>query len=171
VFGQRGGVAGGVDVSQHLADVRLGDPIGATVLFGPRQPDVDLGPQRFGDFGAQVLADGVTGDAAEHLAEDEPEGGHVIALRGPRFPPRFSGRQAFAHQIPVGDLRPVHALARPDHPGSVTHHHAEGDVLFAGLGELWPVAGHRGVQVEVTALDELVDTGAGEALGPGEHGG
>ncbi len=100
MFGQRGGVAGGVDVGQHLADVRLGDPIGATVLFGSGRADVDFGTQRFGDLGAQILTYGATGDAAEHLAEDESEGGHVIALRGPRLPPRFGLGQTFAHDNP-----------------------------------------------------------------------
>ena len=149
----------------------LVDPIGAAALFGAWQADVDVGAERFGDLGAQVLTDGATGDPAEHLAEDEAEGGHVIALRGARLPPRFGGGQPFAHQIPVGDLRPVHPLRGPITPDRWLITMAEGDVLLAGLGELGPVAGHRRIQVEFTALDELVDAGAGQALGAGEHGG
>ena len=43
--------------------------------------------------------------------------------------------------------------------------------MLAGLGELGPVAGHRRVQVELAALDELVHAGTGQALGAGQHGG
>ena len=130
-----------------------------------------LGAQRLGDLGAQVLADRAAGDAAEHLAEDETEGGHVVALRGARLPPRIGGGQPFADQIPVGDLLPVQALAWPDHPRPVTHHHRDGDGLLAGLAELGPVAGHRRVQVKLTALGELMDASARQSLGAGQHGG
>jgi hypothetical protein len=55
--------------------------------------------------------------------------------------------------------------------GPVTHHHRDGDGLLAGLPELGPVAGHRRIQIELTALDELMYACAGEAFGAGQHGG
>lgn len=167
MFGQGGRVAGRLDVGQHFADVRLVHPIGAAALFGGGYADMDVGAQRLGDLGAQVLADRATREEAEHLAEDETEGGHVVALRGARLPPRFGGGEPLAHKIPVGDVLPAHPGARPDHPRSVTHHHGQGDGLLACLTEFGPIAGHRRVQVDFTAVGELVYTGARQALGRG----
>ena len=136
------------------------------------KPDVDVGADRPGDLGAQVLTDRATGDPAEYLAENESVGGHVIALRGARFPPRFGGGQLPADEVPVGDVVPsAHPGARPDDTGSVAHHHGQGDVFLARLPELGPVAGDRRVQVQLTAVGKLVDAGGRQALGAGQHGG
>ena len=171
MLGQAGRVAGGVHVGQQIAGVRLVHPIGAAALFGRRQADVDVGAQRFGDLGAQVLTDPATGHPAEHLAEDESERRHVIALRGPWLPPRFGGGELLADEIPVGDLFPAHPGARPDHAGSVAHHHGQRDVFLTRLPELRPISGHRSLQVELTAVGQLVDAGGGQTLGAGQHGG
>ena len=58
-------------------------------------------PSGFGDLGAQELSDRAAGDATHHLAEDETERHHVIALRGARLPPRLRGGQLLADVIPV----------------------------------------------------------------------
>ena len=65
---------------------------GAAAVLGVRQAAVHVDSPRVGDLAAQVLADGAAGDPADHLAEDEAEAHHVIALRGAGFPPRFAGR-------------------------------------------------------------------------------
>ena len=91
-------------------------PLGAAALFGRGQADVDVGAERFGDLGAQVLADRATRHPAEHLAEDETEGGHVVALGGARLPPRFGGGQLLADKVPVGDLLPAHRVRGPMTP-------------------------------------------------------
>ena len=132
------------------------------------QADVHVDAERFGDLGAQILPDGAAGDPAHHLAEDEAERHHVVALRGVRLPPGFGGRELRADRVPVRGVGPVQPGARADHPGAVAHHHGDGDVLLAGLAELRPVPRHRRVQVELAAVGEQVDAGARQALGPGE---
>ncbi len=171
MFGKAGRVAGGLRVGQQVSGVRLVDPIGAAALLGQGQADVDVGAERFGDLGAQVLADRAPGDAAEHLAEDESEGGHVVALSGARLPPGFRDGQLFADKVPVGDLLPAHPGARADHAGPVAHHHGQRDGFLARLPELGPVAGHRRLQVQLAAVGQVVDTGGSQALGAGQHGG
>lgn len=122
------------------------------------QANVDVRTQRLSDLGTQVLTDRTACDAAEHFAEDETEGGHVVALRGTRLPPRFGGGQLLADKIPIGDLLPAQPSARPDRPGAVAHHHRQRDGLLTRLSELGPVACHRRMQVKLTAIDELMHT-------------
>ena len=171
MFGQACRVAGGVHAGQQVPNVRLVHPVGAAELLGRGQADVDVGAERFGDLGAQVLTDCSTGHPAENLAEDETEGGHVIALGGARLPPRFRGGQLLTDKAPVGDFFPAHPGARPDYAGSVAHHHGQGDVFLARLPELGPVAGHRSLQVQLSAVGELVDAGGRQAFGTGQHRG
>ena len=136
-------------VGQHIADVRFVDHLGAAAVLGRRQADVHVDAERLGDLGAQVLADGAPGHPADHLAEDETEGHHVIALRGAGLPPRLGGRDVGAHRVPVGGVGPMQPSARSDDAGAMPQHHRDGDVLLAGLAELRPVPRHRGVQVEL----------------------
>ena len=142
---RRGGVAGCAAVGQHVADVGLVDHVGAAVVFGGGQADVDVDAEGFGDFGAQVLAEGAAGDAADDFAEDEAEGHHVIALRGAGLPPGFGFRDVVADGVPVEGLVRGEAGAGPDDAGAMAHHHGDGDVLLSGLGEFGPVVGDGGV--------------------------
>lgn len=171
MLGQAGQPARRLRVGQQVPGVRLVDPLGAAVLFGQRQPDVDVGAERFGDLGPQVLTDRAARDPAEHLAHDEAEGGHVVALRGARLPPGLGGGQLFADVVPIRDLLPAHPGARPDHAGAVAHHHRQRDVLFARLSELGPVVGHRRLQVQLAAVGQLVHAGGRQALRAGQHRG
>ena len=134
-------------------------------MFGGRQADVDVDAERFGDLGAQVLAEGAAGDAADDFAEDEAEGDHVIALRGAGLPPRFGRRRGGRTPRPSrGSLRGVQAGAGSDDAGAVAHHHGDGDVLLSGLAEFGPVLGDGGVQVELAAIGQQVNAGAGQAF-------
>ena len=89
VLGEAGRVTRRLAIGQHVANVGLVDHLGAAVVFGGRQADVYVDTERLGDFFAQILAEGATGDPADDLANDEAEGDHVIALRGAGLPPRF----------------------------------------------------------------------------------
>ena len=52
-----GRVARRLTVGEDIADVRLVDHLGAAVVFGGGQADVHVDAERFGDLGAQVLAE------------------------------------------------------------------------------------------------------------------
>ena len=132
---------------------------------------MDVRANRLGDLGPQILADGAAGDAAEHLAENEAEGGHVVALRCARLPPGFGTGQLLADEVPVDELLGGQPVARADDAGAVTHHHGQSDRLLAGLPELGPITGYRSIQVELTAVSELVHAGGRQALGAGQHRG
>ena len=69
-----------------------------------------------------------------------------------------------------GGVGPCDACG-PMTPGAVRHHHRDGDVLLAGLAELGPVPGDRGVQVELAAVGQQVHAGARQSLGAGEDAG
>ena len=160
-----------IAVGQHVADVRLVDHLGAAVMLRGRQADVHVDAERLGDLDAQELAEGAAGDAPGDLAEDEPEGHHVIALRGAGRPPRFGGGDVAAHAVPVQGLLRGQPGAGPDHPGAMSHHHCDGDVFLAGLAELRPVRRHRRIQVDLGAVGQQMHAGAGEGLGAGEDAG
>ena len=136
-----GGVAGRLAGGQHVADVGLVDHVGAAVMLGGRQADVDVDAEGFGDFFAEVLAECATGDAADDLAEDEAEADHVIALCGARLPPGFGSCEVVADGVPVEGLVRSEAATGADDAGAMAHHHGDGDVLLSGLGEFGPVLG------------------------------
>jgi len=158
-------------VGQHIADVRFVDHLGAAAVLGLWQADVHVDAERVGDLGAQVLPDGAPGHPADQLAEDETEGHHVIALRGAGLPPRLGGRDVGAHRVPIGGVGPMQPSARSDDAGPMPQHHRDGDVLLARLAELRPVARHRGVQIDLPAVGQQMDTGAGQPLGTGVDAG
>ncbi len=83
MFGDAGRIAGRVAVGEDVADVGLVDHVGAAVMVGFREADVDVDAEGFGDFPAEVLTECAAGDAADDLAEDEAEAHHVIALAVP----------------------------------------------------------------------------------------
>jgi hypothetical protein len=155
--------------AQDSSQSRLVDGVRAAPLFGLVQTDVHVDTHRFGDLGAQVVPDRAAGDSSEDLAENEAEGGQLVTLGGARLPPRCSGSQLPADVVPVGHVPPVHPERGTDDSGTVTHHHADRDLLFAGLSELGPVAGHRRIEVEFAAIGELVHTCAGQSLAAGQH--
>src|SRR6185295_9041542 len=99
-----GRVAGRLTRREYVANLRLVDHLGTAVVFGGRQADVDVDAERFGNFGAQVLAEGAAGDTTGDLAEDEAEGHHVIALGGAGLPPRLGLRDVVAHRVPIEGL-------------------------------------------------------------------
>ena len=171
MLGQRLRMPWRLTSGQHIADVRLVDHLGAAAVLGRRQADVHVDAERLGDLGAQVLPDGASGHPADHLAEDEAERHHVIALRGAGLPPRLGGRDVCAHRVPIGGVGPMQPGARSDDAGAMPQHHRDGDVVLAGLAELRPVARHRGVQVEFTAVGQQMDAGAGQPLGAGVDAG
>jgi hypothetical protein len=160
-----------VQFSEQLAPGRFVHPVGAAELLDGRQADVYLGADRCGDLGAQILADGAAGDAAEHLAEDEPVRGHVVTLCCARLPPGFGDSQLATDVVPIAELLGGHPGAWPDHAGAVTHHHRQRDVFLTGLPELGPIPGHRGLQVQFAAIGELMHAGGRQALGPGKDSG
>ena len=171
MFVQADGVPRRIAVGQHVADVRLVDHLGAAVMLRGRQADVHVDAERLGDLDAQELAEGAAGDPPGDLAEDEPEGHHVIALRGAGRPQRFGGGDVAAHAVPVQGLLRGQPGAGPDHPGAMPHHHRDGDVFLAGLAELRPVRRHRRIQVDLGAVGQQMHAGAGEGLGAGEDAG
>ncbi len=61
--------------------------------------------------------------------------------------------------------------AWPDDTRAMPQHHRDSDVVLAGLAELRPVPRHRGVQVELTAVGQQMDAGAGQPLGAGVDAG
>ena len=85
---------------------------------------------------------GAAGGPADHLAEDEAEADHVVALRGSGRPPRLGGGQSRT-PVPVADLAPVHPVSRSDHPGRWPSTSATVMVALPALAELRPVPGHR----------------------------
>ncbi len=171
MFGQPLRLPRRLAVGQHVADMRLVDHLGAAVMLGGRQADMHVDAERLGDLGAQELAQRAPSDPSGELAENEPEGHHVIALGGVWRPPWLGGGDVAAHAVPVQRLLRGQPGTRPDHPGTVAHHHGDGDVLLAGLAEFRPVPGHRCVQVDLAAIGQQVHAGAGEALGAGEDTG
>ena len=128
--------------------------------------------ERLGDLGAQVLAEGAAGDPPDHLAEDEPEGHHVIALRGAGRPPRFGGGDAGRTRRPSPGSPAGSAGSRgPITPERWPITMRDGDVFLARLAELRPVRRHRRIQVDFAAVDQQVHAGAGRGLGAGEDAG
>jgi hypothetical protein len=103
---------------------------------------------------AEKRARCLAADAADHLANEMPEGQGVVAVGGARLPPRRLVRQRIDHQLPIvvrvaGQLAP-----QPGQAGAVAEQMARGDRLLAVAGELRPVARHRRIDVERTAVDE-----------------
>jgi hypothetical protein len=143
VLAQAGRIARGLQFGEQLPTGRLVHPLGAAKLLDRRQADMNLRADRLGNLGPQILADGAAGDAAEHLAKNEAEGRHVVALRCARLPPGFGTGQLLTDEVPVDELLGGQPIARADDPGAVTHHHRQSDGVLAGLPELGPVTGDR----------------------------
>ena len=58
----------------------------------------------------------------------------------------------------------MQASAGSDDAGAMAHHHGDGDVLLAGLAEFRPVLGDGGVQIDLAAVGQQVNAGAGQAF-------
>ena len=169
VLGERRRVFRCTACGQHVADVRLVDHVRAPCVVPLRQPDVHVGAEGFGDLLSEERAKRAAGDALDQFAEDEAEADHVVALCGPRRPPRFGRGQFGTDAIPVEHVRRLHPPLRADDARTVRHHHRDGDRFLARLGELRPVGGDRLVQVELATIGQQMHARARQPLGPGEH--
>ncbi len=123
-----------------------------------RQPDGEVDAERAGDLALQEGAREQPRDAAHDFADEEAVGQRVVPGPGARLPPGLRRREAFGGQLPVVELLEGVRLAQTGEAGAVREEVAYEDVLLARGGELRPVHGHRGVQVEQAPVGE--DVGA-----------
>ncbi|SKY71597.1 Uncharacterised protein [Mycobacteroides abscessus subsp. abscessus] len=155
--------------AKHIAQVRLVDQFCAPVMLAVRQSHVHIQPIGLGDLGTQELPERLTRGAANDLAENESERGHVVTLGGSGLPPRSRPRDVLAHLVPVGRLLRSQPGTRADHTRAVPEHHRQRDGFLTALAEFRPVARDGSIQIEHTALDEHVNAGAHQALGSRIH--
>ena len=70
------------------------------MVLGSRQADVNIGSERLRHFFAHQRSDRTSADAADQFAGEKSESVDVIAVRGPRFPPRFLFCECTCNDIP-----------------------------------------------------------------------
>ena len=121
------------------------------------EADVQVEPERAGDLVAEVRAEAAARDAPHHLADQPAEGDGVVAVRRAGLPPRLLRGQRGAHRVPVVErLGRQRARAPPAAPARWLSSQRTGMRALPRLRELRPVRRHRRVEIEPSALDELV---------------
>ncbi len=133
------------------------------------QADVEVGAQGPGHLLGEPAPDGGAGDPADHLTDQEALGHRVIARGGPRLPPRLLGGQHRRAPVPVGQSLGLEVLGPSGQTGGVAHEVAYLHPFLSGGGELGPVAGHRGIEVELAAVGEHQCAEEGHRLGGRPH--
>ena len=99
-------------------------------------------------------ADRLPGDPPHDLALEVALGDGVVARRRARLPPRLLGGEQRGGLLAVVEVSYGDRLLPARQPGRVAHHVADLDVALAVGGELGPVRGHRGVEVELALVGE-----------------
>ncbi len=92
----------------------------------------------------------------------------MIAVGGARLPERRLRFQRGDHRLPGLDLGRAQRGVDGREPGLVGEQEEDGDLLLPELGELGPVAGHRGLHVELAPLLQQVRARRSGAFGRGE---
>lgn len=144
-----------------------GDQFGGAGVFGGGEADVEVDAEWGGDFVADKLAAGATVDAADDFADELSVGDGVVAeaLSGrPRWGLAF---QRGDHAVPVEHCAVGQFLVDADEAGFVGEELVDGDLVFAGLGELGPVVGDGAGDIERAAVGEDCGGDGGDAFGGG----
>src|SRR6185295_12727792 len=72
----------------------------ALVVLGP-EPDVEVDARGAREALAEICPDGLAGDAADHLADQEALSIDVVTMAPAGFPPRRLGGERRCHRVPL----------------------------------------------------------------------
>ena len=172
---RRIGECGGSDAvfTQHLDEVgRIGvdggvDQGGDAGVEFWSGADVGVESERGGELVPPVATDWAAVDASDDFADEPAVGEGVVAVLLAGGPPGFLLGEGFAHCVPVEEVFHDERSSDGGHAGTVRHEPADGHVALAGLGELGPVLGDGGVEVESALLRRV----GGRRRRPGPFGG
>ncbi|MNO74411.1 hypothetical protein D3C76_654090 [compost metagenome] len=134
-----------------------------------RQADMKIQPQRPSGTGHDRVAGATAVGTADQLADQPAVGNGGIAVLGAGCPPGRFGSQRIDHGLPVIQRLGRQQLTDGRQAGTVAEQLAQGDRLFACLGELGPVVGHRRIEGQLALADQLQGGDSGEGLGAGEQ--
>ncbi|MNK93450.1 hypothetical protein D3C87_1136110 [compost metagenome] len=157
-------------LGRGVADVALaaGDVRHTMKLF-ICQADVEVQAQRLGDPRDDGLTRSATVSPAQQLADQPAVSDGRITVAFARRPPRGFGRQGVDHGLPVIKGFGGQQLAQCRQTGLMAKQLTQGHGFFAGRRELRPIAGHRGVQLQLAFGNQLQRGHGGEGLGAGEE--
>ena len=128
-------------------------PICTSSLSGPR------------DFVAQISARRLARDAPNHLADQVSERDRMIAVRGPRLPPRLLRRERRAHNRPVGVSIGRQLLPHSRQSRAMTQQIIYRNLILPRLRKLRPVFSHGRIKVELPLIDQPMRTDRRNPLG------
>ncbi len=150
---------------------RLGerDETGDPMLLRGRQADVALRSQRIGDLLAEIRTQAAAADPAHHLADQPSVGGGVIPVGGARRPRGRLTLERTDDRFPGQRLLEGHRSVDPRQPGPVGQQVGHGDIVLARRGELRPVGGDGGLDVEGAELGQPVGAHGRQPLGGRVH--
>ena len=134
-----------------------------------RQSDGEVDAQRTGHLPLQEGARPQPRHPPYDLPDEEAEGQGVVARPGARLPPGLGGREARGGQLPVVELLERVRLAQPGQTRAVGQQVPHQHPLLARGGELRPVRGHRGVEVQQSPVGEDVRAQRRGPLRRGPH--
>ena len=139
----------------------------ALLALGKADPEVEA--QGAGDLVGEERPHALAADPPDHLADEPAVRSGVVAVRGARVPHRALGRERLDGRLPRQPFLRRHGVVEDREPDLVGQQPAHRDVLLAGSGELGPVFGHRGVEVEFAPLGQQVGADRGRAFRAREH--
>ena len=154
-------------VDGEFAAEHRGLEVGHPMVLGSGQADPEVGIERLGHLGAEPVGHTLPGDAVEDLALELALADGVVARGGARLPPRGLGGEVGGDRLEVVELLEGDGWVEAGHAGGVGHHVAHQHAVLAVLGELGPVMGYGGVEVELAPVGQHQHAGGGHGLGGG----
>ena len=135
--------------------------------FWDAHPGV-LQPERGEEVFLEVLVDGKAGDTPDDFAEDEAEVDDVVGGLGAGRVDGFGAGEIAGDEVPEWPEQDLAVEVGGGDAGLVGEDVADGGGLFAAVGELGPVGGDGGIQVDFALFEEVEDGAGGEGFGDGE---
>ena len=121
----------------------------------------------------EVLIDGKAGDTPDDFAQDEAEIDDVVGGLGAGRVDGFGAGEIPGDEVPEWPEEDLAIEVWGGDAGPVGEDVADGGGLFAAVGELRPVGGDGGIQVDFALVEQVEDGAGGEGFGDGkgEEGG
>ena len=148
---------------------RCGNDVGDAGIESRRKADISVGAERTGDLLAEVSAEALAGDTANDFTDQPAESDRMIAMPGAGLPPWLLAGKFGGDLLPTKDVVELEGGANRGHPGLVTEQIFDGDITLAGGGELGPILGDGGLEIELALVGEAMGTEGAEALGGGPY--